>query len=81
MGFHGAYNALLFVSGFLDGAAKAKPGQPVTQIWSDMMSMENMQEAIRNMDFVAAMQTGVVICSLIAIAVMLLSGQEQEEEH
>jgi hypothetical protein len=79
MGFHGAYNALLFVSGFLDGAAKAKPGQPATQIWSDMMSMESMQEAIRNMDFVAAMQTGVIICSLIAIAVMLLSGQEEEE--
>lgn len=79
MGFHGAYNALLFVTGFLDGAAKAKPGQSTAQIWSDMMSMENMQEAIRNMDFVAAMQTGVVICSLIAIAVMLLSGQEEEE--
>jgi membrane protease YdiL (CAAX protease family) len=79
MGFHGAYNALLFVTGFLDGAAKAKPGQSTAQIWSDMMSMENMQEAIRNMDFVAAMQTGVVICSLIAIAVMLLSGREEED--
>jgi uncharacterized protein len=79
MGFHGAYNALLFVSGFLDGAAKAKPGQPATQIWSDMMSVESMQEAIRNMDFVAAMQTGVIICSLVAIAVMLLTGQEEEE--
>jgi uncharacterized protein len=81
MGFHGAYNALLFVSGFLDQAAKAKPGQPPTQIWSQMMSVENMQEAIRNLDFVAAMQTGVIICSLVAIAVMLLSGQNEEEEH
>jgi membrane protease YdiL (CAAX protease family) len=79
MGFHGAYNALLFVSGFLDGATKAKPGQSATQIWSDMMSLESMQEAIRDMDYLAAMQTGVIICSLVAIAVMLLTGQDEEE--
>lgn len=81
MGFHGAYNALLFVTGYLDGAAKAKPGDTPGQIWGAMMDVESMQEAVRHVDYLASMQTGVIICSLIAIAVMLVSGQDEGEAH
>jgi ABC-type proline/glycine betaine transport system permease subunit len=80
-GFHGAFNGLLFVSEFLDGAAKSRPGDPATKIWSDMMSMENMQAAIKNMDFLALMQTAVIVCALIGIVTLLMSrGDEAAEE-
>lgn len=80
MGFHGAYNALLFITGFLDGAASAKPGQTTSQIWADLMSIENMQEAIRNMDYIAAMQTAVIVCSLVGIVALLASGRNEEAD-
>ena len=80
-GFHGAYNGLLFVSEFLDGAAKSRPGDPATKIWSDMMSMENMQASIKNMDFLALMQTAVIVCALIGIVTLIMSrGDEAAED-
>ena len=75
-GFHGAYNALLFVTGYLDGAAKAKPGASATQIWSDMMSLESMQQSVRDTDYLAALQTAVIAGSLIGIVVLLGSRRE-----
>lgn len=78
-GFHGAYNALLFVAGYLDGAANAKPGASASQVWADMMSLEAMQESIRHADYIAAMQTAVVICSLIGIAALLLRRTDRGE--
>jgi uncharacterized protein len=73
-GFHGAYNALLFVTSFLDSAATAKPGTTPAQAWAEMMSLEAMQEVVRHTDYIAAMQTAVVICSLIGIATLLVRG-------
>ncbi len=81
MGFHGAYNALLFVSGYLDGAAKAKPGDTPGQIWGSMMDIESMKDVIRNADYLASMQTAVIVCSIIGILVLLLSGNGEAEEH
>ena len=78
-GFHGAYNALLFATSFLDGAANAKPGATAPQIWAEMMSVEAMQDIVRHTDYIAAMQTAVVVCSLIAIAVMLFRGADRRE--
>lgn len=77
-GFHGAYNSLLFVTQFLDTAANSKPGEPASHIWSSMMSMEAMQESIRDIDFLAAMQTAVVLFALIGILTLLLSKQGEE---
>jgi uncharacterized protein len=77
-GFHGAYNALLFVSSFLDGAANAKPGATAPQIWAEMMSLEAMQDIIRHTDYIAAMQTAVVVCSLIGIVALLMRGERRE---
>lgn len=72
-GFHGAYNGLMFVYGFLDTASSGKPGETGAQIWGRMMSLEAMQAEIRFMDYNAVVQTIVVISSLVAIAFMLLS--------
>ncbi|NOT42588.1 MAG: CPBP family intramembrane metalloprotease [Alphaproteobacteria bacterium] len=77
-GFHGAYNALLFVMGYLDGVAKAKPGATTAQIWADMMSLEAMQQIARNTDYIAAMQTAVIVGSLIGIVVLLMRGDRRE---
>lgn len=79
-GFHGAYNGLLFVSEFLDGAANSKPGDPASKIWNDMMSMDSMQAAVKDIDYLALMQTGVIVCSLIGIITLLLSRPVTQED-
>lgn len=71
-------NALLFVSSFLDGAANAKPGMTAPQIWAEMMSLEAIQEVVRHTDYIAAMQTAVVVCSLIGIVALLMRGERRE---
>jgi membrane protease YdiL (CAAX protease family) len=70
-GFHGAYNGLLFVSEYLDGAAHASPGDPATKAWAKMMSMESMQDAVKNIDYLAVMQSAEIICALIGIVALL----------
>ena len=78
-GFHGAYNSLLFVTGYLDAAANAKAGATTAQIWADMMSLEAMQESVRHTDYLAAMQTAVIVCSLIGIVALLATRTHKGE--
>jgi membrane protease YdiL (CAAX protease family) len=78
-GFHGAYNALLFVTGYLARAANAKPGSTTSQIWADMMGLEAMQEVVRHTDYIAAMQTAVIAGSLIGIVALLMTRAERRE--
>ena len=74
-GFHGGYNALLLVSGYLDGAANAKPGASPTQVWADMMSLEAMLESIQDTEYVAALETAVIVASLVGIAALIALGR------
>ena len=78
-GFHGGYNALLFVTAYLDGVANAKPGASTAQIWADMMSPQAMKEIARNIDYIAATQSVVIIGSLIGIMTLLLTGKDRRE--
>jgi hypothetical protein len=43
-----------------------------------MMSLEAMQDIIRHTDYIAAMQTAVVVCSLIGIVALLMRGERRE---
>ncbi len=72
-GFHGAYNTLLFISNYLESAASAKPGASASQIWGEMMSLESMQQAMRNTEYFAAMLTAVTIGALVGIVTVLMS--------
>ena len=78
-GFHGTYNGLLFVSEYLDGAAHASPGDPATKAWANMMSMESMQQAVKDIDYLAVMQTAEIICALIGLVVLLAWRREETD--
>jgi hypothetical protein len=78
-GFHGAYNALLLVTSYFDSAASAKPGSTSAQVWSDMMDLEAMLEVVRYADYIAAMQTAVIVGSLIGIVALLATRAERRE--
>ena len=79
MGFHGAYNALLMLSSYLEAAANAAPADTGSAVFFRMMQ-EGMSSAPRYMDYIAVQQTLIVALSIIGIVGIMLSRPSSEND-
>jgi len=79
MGFHGAYNVLLLLTGYLAAASRAAPTDTGPVIFSRMM-LETMSEAPLYQDYITLQQTFVVAMSIIGLIVILVSRKPDEQD-